>query len=218
MGPHKSLQRDIFAGYSGGSRVCNPLEEVTPLNTLYWALAVVAVIAAAYFGWSNLSPRFLPPHEFAYGASVSNLQELPRVVSQFLALETLDATKTRIEVSMPSGSSGTGKDVEALAAYFRGNVGSQLKKLDTDKQARSFSGQRCPTNFLQGNINIYPLAMENADWYKSIGLPGDQIRPILEIRFMGLRGIFRYLLDTMQHRTGLSFVHLDGEDLSAAGK
>jgi hypothetical protein len=35
----------------------------------------------------------------------------------------------------------------------------------------------------------------------------------LEIRFMGLKGIFRYLLDQMTRQTGASFVHLDGESL-----
>ena len=36
---------------------------------------------------------------------------------------------------------------------------------------------------------------------------------MLEIRFMGLKGIFRYLLDQMTAKTGAAFVHVDGESL-----
>lgn len=259
------------------------------MNKFHLALAVLAFIAIASFAWLKLWSGALPPHEFAYGASLANLQDLPRTVSQFLALEMFDPTKARIEVSILGGNPGTSKNVEALADYFRAKLGSQpegdslvselrrvndisdvggkfdallktliqhkdlirdeanqdkiivfiyyrlrlpsslsseardgilpmVKKLDTDRQVRLFDSSRCPTNFLEGNINIYPLAMENAAWRKSIGFPGDPSWPILEIRFMGLRGIFRYVLDAMEQRTGLSFVHLDGEELSIASK
>jgi len=35
----------------------------------------------------------------------------------------------------------------------------------------------------------------------------------LEIRFMGLKGVFRYLLDEMTGKTGDTFLHLDGESI-----
>jgi hypothetical protein len=265
------------------------LREVTALKTAYIGLALVAIAAVAYFVGPKLWNWALPPHEFAYGAPLASLQELPAMVGQFLTLEALDPTKTRIEVSMLGGSSDSGKDIKALAAYFRAKAGSQpgadnllsdlerinsirdvqrkvdallstlvdykdlirdepnqdkiiifiyyrlrvpsllsadaknsissmLRTLDTEKQARAFDRDQCPSNYLEGNVNIYPLAIENRGWYKSVDLPGDPTRPVLEIRFMGLRGIFRYLLDSMQHNTGLAFAHLDGEDVSPTNK
>jgi hypothetical protein len=253
------------------------------LNKIYLAYTVIAVFAIAYFVWSKLGNSLLPPHEFAYGAPLGSIQDLPHAVSQFLSLPALDPAKIRIEASILGGSGGSG-DIASLAKYLNAKMGSRpgvanlvselrrinsipnplektdallealirdrdiirdepnqdraivfifydLKEpslldsgmkaeisiathtLDSDSQARLFDSQKCPKNFLEGNINIYPLAMENVGWYKSLGLPGDQNRPILEIRFMGLRGIFRFLLDGMEHASGLPFMHLDGEKL-----
>jgi hypothetical protein len=105
------------------------------------------------------------------------------------------------------------KDPSLLDLGMKTEISSATRKLDSDGQARLFDSRKCPKNFLVGNINIYPLAMENVGWYESLGLSGDQSRPILEIRFIGLKGIFRYLLDTMERESGLSFIHLDGEEL-----
>jgi len=106
----------------------------------------------------------------------------------------------------------------SLSADAKNSISSMVRTLDTEKQARAFDSDQCPSNYLEGNVNIYPLAIENRGWYKSADLPGDPTRPILEIRFMGLRGIFRYLLDSMKHNTGLSFAHLDGDEVSPTNK
>ena len=258
------------------------------MSRIYLTLTVVAVLAIAYFVWSKMGNSLLPPHEFAYGAPLGNLQDLPQAVSQFLSLLALDPTKVRVETSILGGSIGR-QDISSLASYLNANLGSRpgvvslvselrhinsisnplqktdallnaliqnreiirdepnqdkvivfifydlknpssldsdvkkaissmTQRLDSDSQARLFDSQRCPQNFLEGSINIYPLAMENRGWYKSVDLSGDQNRPILEIRFMGLRGIFQYLLDDMERASKLSFVHLDGEKLSVPGK
>jgi hypothetical protein len=106
----------------------------------------------------------------------------------------------------------------SLSANAQNSISSMVRTLDTEKQARAFDSNQCPPNYLEGNVNVYPLAIENSGWYKSVDLPGDRTRPILEIRFMGLRGIFRYLLDSMEHNSHLSFAHLDGEELSPMSK
>jgi len=40
----------------------------------------------------------------------------------------------------------------------------------------------------------------------------DKTAPVFEVSFTGLRGIFRYLLDETQRKTGKPFQHLDGEE------
>jgi len=64
-----------------------------------------------------------------------------------------------------------------------------------------------------GNINIYPLALENTSWHSTVEFASPKDAPVLEIRFMGLRGVFKYLLDAMMEKTGDSFKHLDGESI-----
>jgi hypothetical protein len=61
-------------------------------------------------------------------------------------------------------------------------------------------------NFLQWTLRILHLS----------GMPYPcfpKRRPVLEIRFTGLKGVFKYLLDEMTEKTGDSFRHLDGESI-----
>ena len=99
------------------------------------------------------------------------------------------------------------KPPSSLSDQTRAEISNLVKQLDTVKQAAKFDSGKCPKNYLFGNINVYPLALENSYWH------GLAEAPTLEIRFMGLKGIFRYLLDQMTAKTGDSFVHLDGESI-----
>jgi len=81
------------------------------------------------------------------------------------------------------------------------------------KQSATFDSGECPRNYLVGNINVYPLALENTSWHSTVEFASPKEAPILEIRFMGLKGVFRYLLDEMTGKTGDSFLHLDGESI-----
>ncbi len=106
------------------------------------------------------------------------------------------------------------EDPSRLDAAVSGMIGKFVQQFDTPKQFREFVGGRCPQNFLVGNINIYPRLIENTSWY---GLSASEnlgeTQPILEIRFMGLGGVFRYILDEAQRRYGMAFFHLDGDSL-----
>lgn len=103
-----------------------------------------------------------------------------------------------------------------LSPELKGRLGTLVKQLDTAKQEAAFDSGKCPENYLVGNINIYPLDLENTFWHDLAELDSSTRAPILEIRFMGLTGIFRYLLDEMAAKTQLSFVHLDGTSLESA--
>jgi len=105
------------------------------------------------------------------------------------------------------------KQPASLSEDIRAKLGSLVKQLDTAKQSAAFDSGECPTNYLLGNINIYPLAIENTFWHRTVDFCSPESAPILEVRFMGLKGIFRYLLDEMTSRTRDTFVHLDGESL-----
>ena len=85
--------------------------------------------------------------------------------------------------------------------------------MDTPEQAEQFDSSACPDEYLEGNINIYPLCLENTSWHRTADLGPRQDAPVYEVRFMGLRGIFRYLLEEMERKSGLSFRHLDGEKI-----
>ena len=100
-----------------------------------------------------------------------------------------------------------------LSQIARANVSNLVRQLDTAKQSADFDSGECPTNYLVGNINIYPLGLDNTFWHKTVEFKSPENAPVLEIRFMGLKGIFRYLLDEMTRKTGDSFMHLDGESL-----
>jgi hypothetical protein len=100
-----------------------------------------------------------------------------------------------------------------LPAEARTKIGQLVKQLDTARQSGDFDSGKCPENYLVGNINIYPLAIENTFWHTVANFPPPKDAPILEIRFMGLKGVFRYVLDEMTSRTGHRFLHVDGESL-----
>jgi|SRR5215467_7394477 len=105
------------------------------------------------------------------------------------------------------------KQPSGLSQQARAEVSSLVKQFDTAEQSAKFDSGKCPKNYLFGNINVYPLAVENTNWHNFVEFHSSKDSPILEIRFMGLRGIFRYLLDQIAAKTGDSFVHVDGESL-----
>lgn len=105
------------------------------------------------------------------------------------------------------------KQPSEISPAAREKIGSSVRQFDTTAQADKFDSGECPSNYLIGNINIYPLALDNTSWHKIVEFDSPKDAPVLEIRFMGLKGIFRYLLDEMTAKTGASLVHLDGESL-----
>jgi hypothetical protein len=105
------------------------------------------------------------------------------------------------------------KNPASLSSTSKSQINDAVRELDTNKQFEEFNGGNCPKNYLIGNINIYPLALENSSWNKSTDVNNIKKAPIFEVRFMGLRGIFKYLLNEYKAKTGASFVHLDGESL-----
>ncbi len=100
-----------------------------------------------------------------------------------------------------------------LSPEAKGKISSLVRQLDTTAQAAKFDSGTCPSNYLRGNINVYPLALDNTSWHDTVEFNSPKDAPVLEIRFMGLKGIFRYLLDEMTAKTGATFVHVDGESL-----
>jgi hypothetical protein len=105
------------------------------------------------------------------------------------------------------------KQPSKLSQATRAKVSNLVRQLDTAKQFAQFDSGECPNNYLVGNINIYPLGLENTSWHDTVEFASPKTSPILEIRFMGLKGVFRYMLDEMTAKTGASFLHLDGESI-----
>jgi hypothetical protein len=105
------------------------------------------------------------------------------------------------------------KDPSSLSPATKGRIGDLVRQLDTQKQSEEFNNGKCPRNYLVGNVNIYPLALDNTMWHQHTDFGPSKIAPILEIRFMGLRGIFKYLLSEIEAKAGGSFKHLDGEQI-----
>jgi hypothetical protein len=103
------------------------------------------------------------------------------------------------------------KQPPQLSSAAREKIASLVRQLDTASQADTFDSGQCPSNYIRGNINIYPLALDNTSWLKAAD--SAKYAPVLEIRFMGLKGIFRYLLDEITAKSKLSFMHLDGQSL-----
>jgi hypothetical protein len=100
-----------------------------------------------------------------------------------------------------------------LSPEVKRKIGNLVRQLDTAAQADKFDAATCPSNYLRGNINVYPLALDNTSWHDAVEFNFPKDAPVLEIRFMGLKGIFRYLLDEMTAKTDATFVHVDGESL-----
>jgi hypothetical protein len=241
-------------------------------------LIAIVLVLLLVFAYKNYAKEgILPPHEFAYGAMLKNIDELPDKVNRFLSLEEIDPDKTQIETfagnnrdktlkllikyiaskqndglkplvtslkeidALPNSKEKAIRLIKALLPYRdqlkdEGNqdylvvfiyyglkepahlssaamkqIGAFINQLDTAKEAEVFNTGKCPRNYLIGNINVYPLALKNTFWHKSIDFGTSKEAPILEIRFMGLRGVFKYLLDEMRTKTGSEFKHLDGE-------
>jgi hypothetical protein len=108
------------------------------------------------------------------------------------------------------------KDPAELDAMAQDVLGKIVERVDTATQFQKFSRGHCPPNFLAGNINIYPRLIENTAWYHLVNLElADPTRPILELRFMGLGGVFIFILDQLEATLGYKFFHLDGESIDA---
>jgi hypothetical protein len=105
------------------------------------------------------------------------------------------------------------KDPSNLSPGTKGRISDFVRQLDTKKQSDEFNNGKCPKNYLVGNVNIYPLALDNTMWHEHTDFGTSKKAPILEIRFMGLRGIFKYLLNDFETKTGGSFKHVDGEQI-----
>ena len=105
------------------------------------------------------------------------------------------------------------KQPSELSWEIREKLGRFVAQYDNAAQADEFNSGKCPDNYLIGNINIYPLALDNTSWQNVVEGAFPKDAPILKIRFSGLGGIFKYLLDEMTAKTGASFVHLDGHSL-----
>jgi hypothetical protein len=105
------------------------------------------------------------------------------------------------------------KQPSNLSQEARLKISNLVRQLDTSKQSAEFDSGECPENYLVGNINIYPLGLENSFWHKTVEFATPKEAPVLEIRFMGLKGVFKYLLAEMTGKTGDSFLHLDGESI-----
>jgi hypothetical protein len=221
----------------------------------------------------------LPPHEFAYGAALTNSEAIAEQIDTFLSLEAIDPDEIRIQTFVGNRSeknltpligyisaqknhdfgplmtalknvdqlqnqkekavqlvktllpykdslrNESDQDTIIVFVYYglkqpsklsqigREKVSNLVRQLDTAKQSAEFDSGECPENYLTGNINIYPLGLDNTFWHKSVEFNAPKNAPVLEIRFMGLKGIFRYLLDEMTKKTGDSFMHVDGETL-----
>ena len=246
--------------------------------TAFITVIVVIVVLISVFIFKNYKKVFsLPPHEFAYGVSLKNIEELPIMVEQFLSSEAMDPDKVKIETflgyqndktlnllishinskhnealkplissleEIDDLSSNKEKAIKLVKTFLpyrdqlrdqgnedylivfiyygikqpgdlsldaRGQIVSFVTTLDTPKETEIFKSGQCPVNYLVGNINIYPLALENTFWHKVTDLGESKNNPILEIRFMGLKGIFKYLISEMENKTGKQFKHLDGE-------
>jgi hypothetical protein len=105
------------------------------------------------------------------------------------------------------------KQPASVPAGARTKISGLVRQLDNAKQSAEFGTGQCPENYLVGNINVYPLAVENTFWHTVANFSSPKDAPILEIRFMGLKGVFRYMLDEMTSKTGHQFLHVDGESL-----
>jgi hypothetical protein len=248
-------------------------------NLLIPAVVIIVVIMAVLLFKNKAKAGFLPPHEFAYGTTLTDISALPENVGQFLSLEALDPDKIQIEtfVDLDSGKNlkpligyitsqknaaldplitslneidklsnqkekairlikallpfkdslkneskqdsiivfvyyGL-KDPSNLSSATKGRISDLVRQFDTKRQSEEFNSGKCPKNYLVGNVNIYPLAIENTSWHSTVNFGTSKVSPILEIRFMGLRGIFKYILSEIEAKTGGSFKHLDGEQI-----
>ena len=61
-----------------------------------------------------------------------------------------------------------------------------VRQFDTAEQAADFDSGKILSDSLIGNINIYPLALDNTSWHDSVEFNSPKDAPVLEIRFMGL--------------------------------
>jgi hypothetical protein len=97
-----------------------------------------------------------------------------------------------------------------LSCGVRMQVEGYVAALDTPSQEKRFKSGKCPKNHLAGNINIYPFSLENASWHETVDMGTTADAPVLEIRFMGLKGVFKYFLGKMSKSSGCQFIQLDG--------
>lgn len=91
---------------------------------------------------------------------------------------------------------------EALAA---------VSELDGPEDAAELEAGASPDEAFAGNVNLYPLAIENTSWFEIAEELDGPPTPVLEIRFTGLRGLGRLLFRQFESATGLTLIHLDGD-------
>jgi len=106
------------------------------------------------------------------------------------------------------------RKLQELSSAQRETVIALVRQLDTQAQAEILDTKQVPSLFLEGNINIYPLALDNTFWHQHVQFAGaEPASPIMEVRFMGLHGLGRFLFSEYEAKSHLAFVHLDGETL-----
>jgi hypothetical protein len=173
----------------------------------------------------NLTPLIeyissLKSHDFgALLASLKSVDQLPDQKEKAIQLiKTLlpykdslrnESQEDSIIVFVYYGS----KQPSQLSEAARTKISNLVKQLDTSKQSAEFESGQCAENYLVGNINIYPLGLDNTSWHSTVDFASSKVAPVLEIRFMGLKGVFRYMLDEMTKKTGQLFVHVDGQSI-----
>src|SRR5450631_1637827 len=240
--------------------------KITP-STIFGVLVAVLLLVVVLKVLAK--GGLLPPHEFAFGTALRNVEAIPVRMDQFLSLEVMDPNEIKIQTYVGNTSENNLKplityissqrnqdfvpliaelnrvdqssdqkqkaiqlvktllpykdllrdksqqDTIIVFVYYgmkqpsdlsqtdRARVSALVKQLDTAEQSTDFDSGECPKNYLVGNINIYPLALENTSWHDTVEfVPPTKGAPVLEIRFMGLKGIIRYMLDEMTAKTG----------------
>lgn len=101
------------------------------------------------------------------------------------------------------------KDLKQLGTNLFEEIGSLVKAIDSKKMARMFLKRRLSRKYRRGWINIYPFDIEGKFWQEKLSYPGEK-GPILEVRYYGSGGCFKYLLEEVRKRYGISYIHLEG--------
>ena len=85
---------------------------------------MVFVFLYVFIFKNETEASFLPPHEFAYGTTLNNIEELPEKIDRFLSLEVLDPNKIQIETFVGLDSD---KNLKPLISYITSQKNADLK-------------------------------------------------------------------------------------------
>jgi|GEM_PF-5951445 len=88
-----------------------------------------------------------------------------------------------------------------------------VKRVDGDELARSLLKKKIPKRRRVGWLNISLFDIEGGFWREKLS-DEDVKGVILEVRFYGLGGILKYLLDETKMRYNISYIHLEGSCFS----